>query len=208
LLFNKIFYSHKVPAEHRVRLATSEFTNFALFWWSDLYNANNAAAMPQTWNALKQCMKSHFVHHYYQRDLRLKLQTLKQGDKGVAAYYQELIISLTHCGVNKVDADASARFFGNLNHDIQNILDYKEWQNFSQLYHLAIKAERGVQGRKQHQSFSSNNGRNFQQRSEPETPKISVAPQPSTPAFSSGLSKMSNVQPPHLKKKCDSRCFY
>jgi len=28
--------SHNVPAEHRVRLATSEFTNFALFWWSDL----------------------------------------------------------------------------------------------------------------------------------------------------------------------------
>jgi len=26
------FDSHNVPAEHRVRLATSEFTNFALFW--------------------------------------------------------------------------------------------------------------------------------------------------------------------------------
>jgi hypothetical protein len=52
------FDSHNVPAEHRVRLATSEFTNFALFWWSDLCNANNAAAVPQTWNALKQRMKS------------------------------------------------------------------------------------------------------------------------------------------------------
>ena len=40
--------SHNVPAEHRVRHATSEFTNFTLFWWSDLCNANNAAAIPQT----------------------------------------------------------------------------------------------------------------------------------------------------------------
>jgi hypothetical protein len=48
-------------------------------------------------------MKSHFVPPYYQCDLRLKLQTLKQGDN-----------------------DSSARFFGGLNHDIQNILDYKE----------------------------------------------------------------------------------
>jgi hypothetical protein len=48
-----------------------------LFWWSDLCNANNAAAVPQTWNALKQHMKSRFVPPYYQRDLRLKLQTLK-----------------------------------------------------------------------------------------------------------------------------------
>jgi hypothetical protein len=120
------FDSHNVPAEHRVRLATSEFTNFALFWWSDLCNANNAAAVPQTWNALKQRMKSRFVPPYYQRDLRLKLQTLKQGDKGVEAYYQELLIGLARCGINEDDNDASARFFGGLNHDIQNILDYKE----------------------------------------------------------------------------------
>ena len=82
--------------------------------------------MPQTWSALKQCMKSHFVPPYYQRDLRLKLQTLKQGDKGIEAYYQELFIGLARCGVNEDDVDASARFFGGLNHDIQNILDYKE----------------------------------------------------------------------------------
>ena len=194
------FDSHNVPPEHRVRLATSEFTNFALFWWSDLCNANNAAAVPQTWNVLKQRMKSRFVPPYYQRDLRLKLQTLKQGDKGVEAYYQELLIGLARCGINEDDNDASARFFGGLNHDIQNILDYKEWRNFSQLYHLAIKAEREVQGRKQHQPFRSNNGRNFQQRSEPETTKLPVAPQPSTPPFSSGVSKLSNVQFPQLKK--------
>jgi len=58
-----------------------------LFWWSDLCNANNAVVVPQTWNALKQCKKSRFVPPYYQRDLRLKLQTLKQEDKGVEAYY-------------------------------------------------------------------------------------------------------------------------
>jgi hypothetical protein len=105
-----------------------------------------------------------------------------------------LLIGLARCGINEDDHDASARFFFGLNHDIQNILDYKEWRNFSQLYHLAIKAEREVQGRKQHQHFRSNNGRNFQQRSEPETPKLHVASQPSTPPFSSGVSKLSNVQ--------------
>jgi hypothetical protein len=71
------FNSHLVPAEHRVRLATSEFTSFALFWWNDLCTApNDANAVPHTRNALKQCTKSHFVPPYYQRDLHLKLQTL------------------------------------------------------------------------------------------------------------------------------------
>jgi hypothetical protein len=71
-------------------------------------------------------MKSRFVPPYYQRDLRLKLQTLKQDDKGVETYYQELLIGLVRCSINEDDTDASARFFCGLNHDIQNILDYKE----------------------------------------------------------------------------------
>ena len=105
------FNSHLVPAEHRVRLATSEFTSFALFWWNDLCNAGSAAAVPQTWNALKQRMKSRFVPPYYQRDLCLKLQTLKQGDIGVEEYYQELIIGLARCDIHEDDQDICARFF-------------------------------------------------------------------------------------------------
>jgi len=30
------FNSHLFPTENRVRLASSEFTSFALFWWNDL----------------------------------------------------------------------------------------------------------------------------------------------------------------------------
>jgi hypothetical protein len=48
LVVQQKFDFHNVPAEHRVRLATSEFTNFALLWWSDLCNANNVAVVPQT----------------------------------------------------------------------------------------------------------------------------------------------------------------
>ena len=78
-------------------------------------------------------------------------------------YYQELLIGLAHCGIREDDDEISARFFGGLNRDIQNILDYKEWTHFSQLYHLALKVERKVQGCRivQH-SFRSNIGRSFQ----------------------------------------------
>jgi hypothetical protein len=30
------FSSHLVPKQHRVKQATSEFTNFALIWWNEL----------------------------------------------------------------------------------------------------------------------------------------------------------------------------
>jgi hypothetical protein len=90
-------------------------------------------------------MKSRFVPPYYQFHLYLKLQTLKHGDKGVEDYYQELIISLARCNIHEDDQDTCARFFGGLQGDIHDILDYKEWTRFSQLYHLALKAEREVQ---------------------------------------------------------------
>ena len=138
------FKSHLVPEKHRVRLATSEFTGFDLFWWSDLCDNNNAHTLPQTWTALKQCMKSCFVPPYYKLDLRLKLQHLNQGSKSVEKYYQELLMGLARCDIHEDDQDLSARFMGGLNHDNQDILYYKEWTRFSQLYHLALKAERKV----------------------------------------------------------------
>jgi len=56
------FNSHLVPPEHRVRLATGEFTSFALFWWNDLCNApNNANVIPlnlecfKTMNEISLC---------------------------------------------------------------------------------------------------------------------------------------------------------
>jgi hypothetical protein len=58
------FSSHQVPEEHRVRLATSEFTSFALFWWNDICNNANAQ-IPQTWAVLKRRMKTRFVPPYY-----------------------------------------------------------------------------------------------------------------------------------------------
>jgi hypothetical protein len=51
------FSSHQVPKEYRVRLATSEFTSFALFWWNDIcnnVNANANAQIPQTWTVLQR----------------------------------------------------------------------------------------------------------------------------------------------------------
>jgi hypothetical protein len=113
LFVEQKFNSHLVPAEHRVRLATSKFTSFGLFLWNDLCTTpNNANAIHQTWNALKQCMKSRFVPPYYHRDLHLKLQALNQGDKGVEEYYQELIIGLARRNIHEDDQYACCNILG------------------------------------------------------------------------------------------------
>jgi hypothetical protein len=85
-------------------------------------------------------------------------------------------------------------FFGGLNCDIQDIIDYKDWTRFSELYRLAIKAEREVQGRRQQFSFRANTRRTFQQRPNVDKSKDAAAPNaPSTMPSTTPTSEVSNL---------------
>ena len=75
------------------------------------------------------------------------MQCLKQGSSSVEDYYQELQTGLVRCGLVETDDAMMARFLGGLNRDIQDILDYKEYNSITRLFHFACKAEREVQGR-------------------------------------------------------------
>jgi hypothetical protein len=53
---------------------------------------------------------------------------------------------MLRCNIEEDEELAMARFLGGLNPKIQDILDYKEYNNITCLFHLACKAEREVQG--------------------------------------------------------------
>ena len=113
-------------------------------WWSEhrrLYPNN----IPTTWAALKTAMRTRFVPPYYQRELLQKLQRLRQGKNSVEEYYQELQTGMIICGIIEDNEAMLARFMGGLNREIQTILEYKDYNNITHLFHLACKAEREVQ---------------------------------------------------------------
>ena len=74
------FNSHLVPEIHRVKHATSEFKDFAQFWWWEL---DNMHLQPDSWDILKEAMRDRFIPHSYKRNLRKKLQCLEQGDMSI-----------------------------------------------------------------------------------------------------------------------------
>jgi hypothetical protein len=59
------FSSHLVSEQHRVRQATSEFTDFAIIWWNELSSLH---LQPDTWDRLKATMHVRFVSPAYQCD--------------------------------------------------------------------------------------------------------------------------------------------
>jgi hypothetical protein len=60
------FSSHLIDEQHRVRQATSEFEDFAIIWWSELFSLR---LHPGTWDMLKATMRVRFVPPAYQRVL-------------------------------------------------------------------------------------------------------------------------------------------
>ena len=105
-----------------------------------------------------QCLKqgSSSVEDYYQelqtgfmrcglietedaRDKLNELQRLKQGSSYVEDYYQELQIGLVRCGLVETEDAMMARFLGGLNRDIQDILDYKEYNSITRLFIWLVK---------------------------------------------------------------------
>jgi hypothetical protein len=137
----------------RVRAATSEFSDFASAWWVE-YGKKHPNDIPQTWITLKNVMRARFVPSYYARDLINKPQQLKQGAKSVEEYYQELQIGMLRCNLEEREDASLSQFFADLNHEIQDILEYKDYGNITHLFHFACKAKREVQGR--HASAKTN----------------------------------------------------
>ena len=138
------FSAHLVPEQHRVRQATSEFKDFAIIWWTGLVVAR---VSPTTWEQLQVAMRDRFVPPSYHRELRKNLMRLDQGDKSVHDYYGELQKGLMRCGIVEDNEDSICRFYSGLRREIQDIVDYKDFNSVNQLFQLAMFAEKELQGR-------------------------------------------------------------
>jgi hypothetical protein len=51
------------------------------------------------------------------------------------------------CGVVEVDEDKMVHLYGGLNRNIQDIIDYKEYDSIQCLFQLAMLVEKELQGR-------------------------------------------------------------
>jgi hypothetical protein len=92
-------------------------------------------------------MRSRFVPPSYKRDIHKKLQHLNQGSMSVQEYYQQLQKGMLHCGVEEENEDKMVRFYGGLNMNIPDIIDYKQYDSIQCLFELPMLAEKELQGR-------------------------------------------------------------
>ena len=91
-------------------------------------------------------MCSRFITPAYKRDLKKKLQRFDQGPKSVCEYYNELQIAVLRCGIREEEQDTMVRFYSGLRCEIQDLIDYRDYDTMDRLFHLAMLAEKELQG--------------------------------------------------------------
>nr|XP_027062824.1 uncharacterized protein LOC113689221 [Coffea arabica] len=154
-----VFDCYDYNAEQKVKIATVEFTDYALVWWDQVRTHRRRMGEPRvrTWRELKALMRKRFVPSYYNRDLHSKLQTLTQGNMSVEDYYKEIEMAMMRANIQEDNEATMARFLRGLNPDLQDALELQHYLDMHDLLELAIKAERGKKLRRGARFFPSSN---------------------------------------------------
>ncbi|KAL1189318.1 hypothetical protein V5N11_014321 [Cardamine amara subsp. amara] len=86
------FNCHDYTEESKVKVAPTEFTDYALSWWDQLtLTRKRVGDYPvETWTQMKKIMRKIFVPSYYHRELHHRLKNLAQGNRSVEEYFKEM----------------------------------------------------------------------------------------------------------------------
>ena len=144
-----IFDCHQFSEEKKVKLAVTQFSDYAIAWWDHLVisRRRNLEYPIDNWPELKVVMRKRFVPKHYHRELVQKLQVLKQGGKSVDDYYKEMEMLMTRADIDEDVEITMARFLAGLNKDIQDQVDLHKYEDLEEMVHMAIKIEKQLQGR-------------------------------------------------------------
>ena len=64
----------------------------------------------------------------------------------VQEYFAELQKGMIRCGIEEDPEDKVCRFYGGLRREIQDIVNYKDFNTSNQLFQLTMIAEKELQG--------------------------------------------------------------
>ena len=76
----QIFRCYEIRDDKKLKLATLEFQNYALVWWTNMVKDRKKYGEPliSTWDELKKLMRKRHVPSSHHRELISKLQDLTQ----------------------------------------------------------------------------------------------------------------------------------
>ncbi|KAF7834891.1 putative gag-pol polyprotein [Senna tora] len=155
--FEQIIRMNDWSEEKKVKLASFQFSDFAIVWWEDLQLKRRLKGKgpPRTWEKLKKLMRKKYVPSYYYRELNRKLRMFTQGSLAVDEYVHELDLLKKRAGVQQGEEASMTRIIDGLRGEIRDKVDMYTFVDKEELVHKAIKVEKRI---KEKHSKSSSSG--------------------------------------------------
>nr|GMC82456.1 putative retrotransposon polyprotein [Ipomoea batatas] len=138
-----IFGLHNFGEEKKFKTAIASLKDFAKLWWKQLSRRRleDQDEPIETWGELKREMRRKFVPSNFYRDMRRKLQELKQGNESVREFYKEMERLKTRANIQEDDETTIARILEGFNRDIRRELRNQEFDDVDKLVRVASKVE-------------------------------------------------------------------
>ena len=146
-----IWSCHNFTDYKKVQLATLEFSGFALIWWDTLVKERRRAldAPVATWEQMKALMRARFIPQHYARELKQRLENLKQGSMSVEEAFNAMQLAMARANVVEDEEDTNARFLRILHPYLAREVDCYPYTSVIDLLHLAVKVDRKLKARDQ-----------------------------------------------------------
>ncbi|KAL4379602.1 hypothetical protein GQ457_02G026190 [Hibiscus cannabinus] len=140
---NLVFSYYPCPDGEQVQMAVFKFSDYALVWWTQLTKTrnNNGEGRVLSWEELKHIMRRCFIPSHYQRELKQRLQRLRQGSRTIEEYYKEMEALIQRADIQEEKDDTLERFIVGLNDNILDVLDLQNYVNLDEALQIAIAIE-------------------------------------------------------------------
>lgn len=147
----QIWSCHHFGEQRKVQLASLEFQGYALVWWDHLVKERRRTLDPAitTWEQMKALMRARFVPQHYARELRQRLENLRQGAMSAEEVYTSMQMAMVKANVVEDEESTMARYLRILNSSLANEIDLYPYSTMVELLHLAIKVEKKTKARNQ-----------------------------------------------------------
>ncbi|KAF7835011.1 putative gag-pol polyprotein [Senna tora] len=144
--FEQIFRMNDRSEEKKVKLASFQFSDFAIVWWEDLQLKRRLKGKgpPRTLEKLKKLMRKKYIPSYYYRELNRKLRMFTQGSLAVDEYVHELDLLKMRAGVQEGEEASMTRIIDGLRGEIRDKVDMYTFVDKEELVHKAIKVEKRI----------------------------------------------------------------
>ena len=122
MMVDHLFSWHHISEERKVPLATLSFQGYALYWWTSLVTERRIHGDPlvEYWNDLKSDLRKRHIPSYYERNLMVNLQRLRQGSMSVEECRQQMELLLLRVGLREEERTSITRFLSGLNMEVRN----------------------------------------------------------------------------------------